>query len=319
MSKFMVKLEESLRSRGLADSSAKSYILQMKRLNDGKQFTSFAFLKDIPAVEAIIEKSADNTQKNYYAAILSCTKEQATKSTYAKAIKYYARKFEGLKETIEAQVKTNDKTETQKENWLTWKEVLEVRDALQKEVDAIVLPEDGKIGVVEYDLILRNVILALYTYIPPRRNKDYMLMKITKLKGAESMPTNQNYYDILNQRFIFNTFKTSKTYGQQIVSIKNNKGLLKAIDVYLDVHQNPKDDMSSFLCHYGGIPFQYDFDITRNLNRTFKKNIGATMLRHIFISDMYDVDDIKEKAKERNDLANAMAHSVTVQQDYMKH
>ncbi len=315
----MVKLEESLRSRGLADSSAKSYILQMKRLNDGKQFTSFAFLKDIPAVEAIIEKSADNTQKNYYAAILSCTKEQATKSTYAKAIKYYARKFEGLKETIEAQVKTNDKTETQKENWLTWKEVLEVRDALQKEVDAIVLPEDGKIGVVEYDLILRNVILALYTYIPPRRNKDYMLMKITKLKGAESMPTNQNYYDILNQRFIFNTFKTSKTYGQQIVSIKNNKGLLKAIDVYLDVHQNPKDDMSSFLCHYGGIPFQYDFDITRNLNRTFKKNIGATMLRHIFISDMYDVDDIKEKAKERNDLANAMAHSVTVQQDYMKH
>jgi hypothetical protein len=315
----MVKLEESLRSRGLADSSAKSYILQMKRLNDGKQFTSFAFLKDIPAVEAIIEKSSENTQKNYYAAILSCTKEHATKSTYAKAIKYYARKFEGVKETIEAQVKTNDKTETQKENWITWKEVVEVRDALQKEVDAIVLPEDGKVGVVDYSTILSNMVLALYTYIPPRRNKDYMLMKITKLKGAESMPTNQNYYDIHNQRFIFNTFKTSKTYGQQIVSIKNNKGLLKAIDAYLKVHQCPTDDMYSFLCHFGGIPFQYDFDITRNLNRTFKKNIGASMLRHIFISDMYDIDDIKEKAKERNDLANAMAHSVTVQQDYMKH
>ena len=319
MSKFMIKLEESLRSRGLADSSAKSYILQMKRLNDGKQFNSFAFLKDIPVIEAFIEKSAENTQKNYYSAILSCTKEHATKSTYAKAIKYYARKFEAVKGVIEAKVETNDKTETQKENWITWKEVVEVRDALQKQVDSIVLPEDGKVGVVDYSTILSNVVLALYTYIPPRRNKDYMLMKITKLKGAESMPTNQNYYDILNQRFIFNTFKTSKTYGQQILSIKENKGLLKAIDAYLKVHQCPKEDMYSFLCHYGGIPFQYDFDITRNLNRTFKKNIGATMLRHIFISDMYDIDDIKEKAKERNDLANAMAHSVTAQQDYMKH
>lgn len=315
----MIKLEESLRSRGLADSSAKSYILQMKRLNDGKQFNSFAFLKDIPVIEAFIEKSAENTQKNYYAAILSCTKEHATKSTYAKAIKYYARKFQSVKGSIEAQVDTNDKTETQKENWMTWKEVLEVKDALQKQVDSIVLPEDGKVGVVDYDLILRNLVLALYTYITVRRNKDYMLMKITKLKGAESMPSNQNYYDILNQRFIFNTYKTSKTYGQQIVSIKDNKELLKAIDAYLKVHQCPKDDMYSFLCHYGGIPFQYDFDITRNLNRTFNKNIGATMLRHISLSDMYDIDDIKEKAKERKDLADAMGHSVKVQQDYMKH
>lgn len=317
MSKFMVKLEGNLRDRGLADSSVKSYILLLKRLNDGKQFSNFAFLKDIPVIEAQIEKTAENTQKNYYAAILSCTKDYATKGTYAKAIKYYARKFEGLKKIIEATLLKNEKTDTQKENWITWPEVLAIRDDLQKQVDAI--QTSGPIGATDYDLILRNVILALYTYIRPRRNKDYMLMKITKVKDVEDLPSNQNYYDTVNQRFVFNNYKTSKTYGQQIEDIKNNKPLLHAIDTYMKVHQCPTDDMYPFLCHYGGVAFSYDFDITRNLNRTFKKNIGATMLRHIRLSDAFDIGEIKELENKRKEFATAMGHSLAVQQDYMKH
>lgn len=315
MSKFMIKLEDGLRARGLADSSVKSYILLLKRLNDGKQFSSFAFLKDIPAIEAQIEKSAETTQKNYYAAILSCTKSQATKSTYAKAIKYYARKFEGLKQIIENDLHKNEKTDTQKANWITWPEVLAIRDDLQKEVDVM---KPGEIGQTDYDLILRNVVLALYTYILPRRNKDYMLMKVVKSNG-EAMASANNYYDLSTQKFIFNNYKTSTTYGQQIVSLQENKQLLKAIETYLKVHPCPNDTEYPFLCHYGGVPFEQDYDITRNLNRTFKKNIGATMLRHIWLSDAYDIGEIKQKEKERNDVATAMGHSVSVQQDYMKH
>lgn len=312
----MRKLEDTLKARELSDTTIKAYMMRLRHLNNFKAFNSFAFLKDIPAIDKIIEEGTENTRKNHYAAILSCMKDYRTKSTYRKAYEYYERKFKTSSDTIKAELKTNEKTETQKENWIEWKEVIEVRDKLQAEVDAIDL--SGSILQTDYNKILSNLILALYTYIPPRRNKDYMKMYVAYFPHTLLLPKDKNYYDIKNQRFIFNTYKTETEYGQQIVDITGKTELIKALSDYLKVHQTkiPVEAdhyMFPLLTHYGGGEFKLDYDITRNLNRTFGKNIGATMLRHIYLSNEYGSTIEKRKEDAKN-----MGHSLSTQIDYIK-
>ena len=316
----MRKVEEGLKARELSDATVKAYMSRLRLLNAGRAFSSFAFLKDIPAIDAIIAKVKPNTQKNYYTAILGCTHDYKTKKTYKKTVEYYVRKFETVSQSLRTELDKNEKTETQLENWIEWKEVIEIRDKLQAEVDAIDL--SGSILQTDYHLILRNVILALYTYISPRRNKDYTLMKVAFCDFVNDLPSTHNYYDIKKQRFIFNAYKTATTYGQQIVNIKDNAPLIKALNIYIKVHQIHKEIdgnyMYDLLTHFGGTPFEHEYDITRNLNITFGKNIGPTMLRHIFISDKFDIVQIKKENAEKEQIAHDMAHSTVVQQEYMK-
>ena len=80
----MRKVEDTLKARELSDASIKAYMMRLRLLNGGRAFNSFAFLKNIPAIEAIIDKGKDNTQKNYYTAILGCTHDYKAKKTYKK-------------------------------------------------------------------------------------------------------------------------------------------------------------------------------------------------------------------------------------------
>jgi hypothetical protein len=71
--------------------------------------------------------------------------------------------------------------------------------------------------------------------------------------------------------------------------------------------------MRQFLVHYDGSPFIAINSITRVLNRIFGKNVGSSMLRHIYLSSKYG--DVKnEQAKD----SKAMSHSIGMQKDYIK-
>jgi hypothetical protein len=43
----------------------------------------------------------------------------------------------------------------------------------------------------------------------------------------------------------------------------------------------------------------------------FGKNVGSSMLRHIYLSDKYNIKEMKEDAEK-------MGHTVEQQRDYMK-
>jgi hypothetical protein len=51
--------------------------------------------------------------------------------------------------------------------------------------------------------------------------------------------------------------------------------------------------------------------VTRVLNRAFGKNIGSSMLRHIYLSEKYNIDEMKKDADQ-------MGHSLSLQKEYMK-
>jgi hypothetical protein len=127
----------------------------------------------------------------------------------------------------------------------------------------------------------------------------------TKKDKVDLLPKDKNYLIVsgkIPRQFIFNVYKTSKTYGQQQVNIPSQLGTM--IKYYLSrVGDKSKE--------YKFLPIDKDNAITRLLNKVFGKNVGSSMLRHIYLSHKYNVDDMNEDAKN-------MGHSTTEQRAYMK-
>ena len=82
----------------------------------------------------------------------------------------------------------------------------------------------------EYNTLLNNMVLSLYTLHPPRRDIDYSLMKISNNMNDDKF----NYLDMYKKQFIFNNYKTQGKYNSVVVPIENK--LMKVILIYLNNH-----------------------------------------------------------------------------------
>jgi hypothetical protein len=198
---------------------------------------------------------------------------------------------------------TSNKSKKQDENWLSWEVVKDHEKRLEENAEKVI--KNKNLSVNDWNTILDFMVLSLYTKFPPRRNQDYQFMKVVKSE-KEAKSIDFNYYAIKENRFIFNKYKTAKTHGVQVFDVPED--LTKIIKLYLSRHPDPK---GMFLVYQDGRPLESVNAITRILNRIFGKSVGATMLRHIYLSSKYDVE-------EMNKDAEIMAHSSSTQHDYMK-
>jgi len=135
-------------------------------------------------------------------------------------------------------------------------------------------------------------------------------------KWNDKMDTNKNYLDMATKKMVFNKYKTAKKYGQQIVDLSGNERLMVAINQYLKHHPLNKTKITKntefrFLTYEDGSPLTAVNSITRILNKCLGKKIGSSMLRHIFLSNKYDIKDMKDTAEE-------MGHSVNEALKYAK-
>jgi hypothetical protein len=302
------KLFESLKSKNITESSLKLYFNNLRRLNGGDFPKSFTFLKD---VEAIIAKIADykpNTRRTYLISIVSLLKtEPKQKKLYEK---YYA-----LLETYNKNLAVNnEKSDTQKENWLSQESVKKVYDDLTAEVAPML--EQKKLGTDAYNKLLSWVVLSLYTTQPPRRNLDYQLAVATN-KYSTEMPTEYNYLDLGSGTWYFNNYKTKGTYKTQ--EIKASADMIAVINKYLKFHPlramlKKKTGSVPLLVDASGEPFEGNNAITRILNKIFGRRIGVSMLRNIYLTDKYS-----GKVAELNADASQMGTSAsTIQNQYIK-
>ena len=311
---FRNNLIEKLKKKNLTDSSIKLYIRNLEKLNNDLPLKNFKFLEN---TENIIEKLKDykaNTKRGYLISIvatLGCFKEDNKK--IAKTYKIYYDNMMNLAKEIKEKP-TEEMNDAQKENWLSWDKVKEKFDELKNKVDAFI--NHKEINEHQYNTLLSYVVLALYIYNPPRRNKDYQLMNLVK-NYSDVLPTDINYLSLDDNEFIFNVFKTSKKEGQ--VKIKFKEDMKNVINQYLKFHplvkgkKLAKTSNIPFLVYFDGKDFDKVNSITRILNKVFDKKIGSSMLRHIFLTDKYG-DTLKEQQKD----SKAMGHSVEMQKDYIK-
>jgi hypothetical protein len=133
-------------------------------------------------------------------------------------------------------------------------------------------------------------------------------------KLPKTYPTDVNYYDMATQRFIFNKYKTVKTFGEQVFDVPED--LQATLKLFIEHHPLNKGKVKEFklLVKQDGTPLNTVNSITRILNRIFGKKIGSSMLRHAFVSTKFGgaLADMKSDADK-------MAHSVATQQNvYIK-
>jgi len=307
---FFESVKTVLKDKQLSDGSINLYLRNLKKLNDDKVFNNLNFLKKPNDILEKIKDLKENTQRGYLISIVSTLKALGDK--YKPLYKKYYKLMIDINNKIKEKP-TEEMTETQKKNWINWEDVLKIYKEMwdNLKLNKIKLTEE------QFNNLLDFVLLSLYVLIPPRRNLDWQFMLITF--NEDFNDNKYNYLDYKNKKFIFNNFKTAKKDGQLVMDIPVD--LMKILDIYIKYHplNSSKRNMKKIphniplLVDYKGKPFTKINDITRMLNKIFNKKVGASMLRHSYLSSKYG-NLLKEQEKD----AKAMSHNLMTQKDYIK-
>jgi integrase len=198
------------------------------------------------------------------------------------------------------EISKQEKSDSQEANWVSQQEIENIYNELKKNANVIY----KKQNITSCDLqILQNfIILALFKLISPRRSKDYVDFKIRNVDKDED-----NYMD--KGKFIFNSYKTAKTYGKQEVPIP--KELATIINKWIKV--NPTDYLL--------------FDVNMNpltsvkLNQRFNRIFGGmkvsvNMMRHSYLTEKFG--DTIAKEKQVNNTMADMGSSAGMLKTYVK-
>jgi hypothetical protein len=246
---------------------------------------------------------------------------------YPEMANKYKSKSDELNALYAEVVKKNVKSKSEEDNWVSWNKILkDTGDNFEMLTDT------------------QKLIAILYTTLPsPRRIEDYRSMEIVWNKVRQKIPKatiekckdkTKNYIiisDYLVHGFIFNVYKTSKTYGTIYLcddKFRENFGLNKNDKNVFDLNMNVKellrplvrDRRSGFLLlNENGNQFSQP-DLSKAVQETFllltgKMNLGCNMLRKIYITDQI-VNNPRLSIEVREDIGRFMGHSVKTQETY---
>lgn len=190
----------------------------------------------------------------------------------------------------------------QRNSWVTTQDIQTIYDRL-KEVATHVYKKKTMTDT-DLQLIQNYIILSLLggVFIPPRRSKDYVEFKIRNVnKDVDNYMTKTH--------FIFNNYKTAKTYGQQQVEIP--KPLKSIINKWLKI--NPTE----YLLFDTNFNKLSNVKMTQRLNKLFNNNVSVNQLRHTYLTDKYS-EVSKSVNKMKSDMS-MMGTSVLQENIYIKH
>ena len=303
-------IDKALSNRQLSEQSLNLYKRNLTKLNKNKPIKNFNFLKNKEEILGIIKDLKPTTQRSYIISVCSVLRDNA------KYKKLYLEYFELLKQSNNDLKVNTDKSESQKENWISSEEIDNIYETKKKDIlDKI--GNKRKIDTSLFDELTNFLILSLYTLIQPRRNKDYALMKLSHNKEDD----NFNYVTMDKKTkkamFILNKYKTDKKYHSVEIDIPNT--LKEILILYLKFHphrnqlQEPNYDFH-LLVDKQGEPFKNSTEITKRLNKIFDKKISSSLLRNIYLTGKYSgvMEELQKDTK-------AMATSVsTAMNNYIK-
>ena len=296
----MERIRDILKEKrpNLSEGSLKTYLSLLKRVYDLTFDDEDYKVEKFNKVDKILKKIQDlplTTRKTITASLYVLTEKPEYKTSMTKDITAIN------KETAKQEL--NNK---QRDSWISLENVNSVfkiyktlADATYKRLgkkDSFTTPED-------LQNIQNYIIIALLggLYIPPRRLQDYTDFKIKNIDTDED-----NY--MTKNKFVFNSYKTAKTYGTQEVPIPEElkKIIKKWITVnpteYLlfDIHNRPLSNVT----------------LNQRLNKIFEGKISVNQLRHTFLTDHYG-HGLQHVTDLQHDM-RLMGSSLLQQQTYIK-
>jgi hypothetical protein len=312
--KFKQKLFSDFKAKDLTDSSINLYLRNLEKLNGTQPLKNLKFLDNIEEINKKLEPYKQNTIRNY---LISCVSVLGLDKSTKKKEKLYNDYFKLMMDknaSLKELAKNQTKSETQTKNWIEWSEVLKTYENLKTVVDTF--KSKANINDKQYKYLLEFMVLSCFVDIPPKRNEWRNVFIVNKDTG--NLSTACNYIILSTKQFVFNQFKTSRTEGSKIENIPDN--FMNTLSTYMKFHPLLKGkklkamQQIPFLVYDDGKPLDKINSITRVLNGIFHKRIGASMLRHIYLSSKYG-----NQLQEMKNDANVMGHSVdTAINSYIK-
>jgi integrase len=278
----MESLKEHLHSKrpSLSKSSLTTYSSILKNLyirvfGDGnidlKKFDEtdkiLAFLKDVPP----------NKRKTILSSLVIITDKKPYRDLMLEDVRDYNK-----------EIHKQEKTPEQEASWVSTNQVKDIWEALKK--DAELLYKKKTLKPADLQQIQSYIILSLLggVFIPPRRSKDYVDFRIKDINK-----TDDNYLD--KNKMVFNSYKTAKTYGQQIVEIP--KQLQSILKKWLSV--NPTN---SLLFDANMNPLS-SVKLNQRLNKIFdEKKVSVNQLRHTYLTNKFG-----HTIEQKNSIDNTMS------------
>lgn len=268
----------------ITKSSLKTYESILRNLYDKigwdtKNYNMEYFDKESDKVLKFLKDLPSNKRKTILSALVVITDNKAYRELMMDDIKEYN------KEHAKQEIGDED-------NWIDAKDVEKLYTLLGH--NAKLLYKKENINATDLQEIQNYIIISLFggMYIPPRRSKDYVNIKIKNIDKSKD-----NYID--KNEFVFNAYKTAKTYGQQKLTIpKELKGILnKWIKI------NPTDYLL-FDISYKPLS---NVKLNQRLNKLFGKKVGVNQMRKTYLSDKYSdlIETKKALEKDFKDMGSS--------------
>jgi hypothetical protein len=293
-----------LDKRGIRESSCRTYISALKKVYaatgaDGK-IENWKWLKDYSKVMEAIEKQEKLTsKKNKLTAVLVALSVQKKKDT--QLIDRYQKKLAKWNDQYMDELERQKKTKTQRDNWLSYKELVKTSNELMEKVKEF--KTEKKLTRKEFDILQQLVVIRTYLEFPLRN--DFADMPVIKKIDYNKLSDDQKKHNYLligadgKKAFILTQYKNSKFLGEKRFDVP--KPLNSIINLWL------KHNTSGWFLVQIRTPTKAMNPnlLTKYLNKIFKKynkKISSSMIRHIVIShQMKDEPTIKEKQQKEID------------------
>lgn len=236
------------------------------------------------------------TKKAYINSILALFKyTKDMKCLKKKQYDCWFKTFQEVNEITEKKYDNIAPSEKQIESFVTWKEVIEKRDSLDKSSDAY-------------------LILCLYTMIPPSRADMNNIKIVSKDLGPKEILKQPNYLIVEGNKMtlVYNEFKSK---GRSIPKYEKELPLELVEVIKKSLKDSPRDFL--IVSPRNHEPYlnvnsytKYVHDI---LHKIFGKKVTFNTLRHSFVNEL-DFNELTPG--ERDSIARDLMHSERTMQRY---
>lgn len=274
----------------LSLSSLKTYSSVLKNLQknmDGNDTLNWFDTCDKEILQ-FLEKKTPQTKKTIMSALFVLTKKQSYKDVMMEVMK-----------TVNETNKDQKMNEKQQENWISIQDIENIHQNLLVKIKLMLTNKSimNEPTIMEFLLVS---FLGGISNLAPRRSLDYGEMMIRNYDEKKD-----NYYK--KGKFYFNVYKTSKDYGMQILDVPKDLNVI--LKKWVKINTN------DYMLYSTNGHKLTSPQITRILNKVFGKNVSTSMLRHIYLTNMYKDLPALNKMQQ---LASNMGHSISTAMEYIK-
>jgi len=295
----------------LKPNTIKQYESQLNKLKKSFDTDDWDFITDIDAVEDSLKHLSYLSQRNMYNAIIVLLLALNSKGDYDETLKDYQQIRDVLNDQYSTEQSEGKVLDSQKDKLVNISVIEDMIETMKKEILVRKLKTKTKLTQNDITLVRAYTLYSMLVRIPTRNDFSNLLYisqtQYKKLKDEEKVENNYLVDQRGNMKIILNQYKTSKKYGEKIISIPAD--LKKILNSYIKIMDFKINDNIFPLSRNALTQL-----LTKTSERYIGKKISTTAIRKSYLSSKYG--DLK---KEMEADAVLMGNSVGVQQStYVK-